>query len=165
MLVMGGNGCMYLRLYSLSHRVFIPDFISPPPLLWSMSVPMTLSDLERWDLRSTFSPTDLRTIPFDLERPNVACYHMGERHICKGSAMPPSHEQCCSIPKIFRTLIYTHTAWATATKFCTAMCENRHISRGSNTTLIQWAGPQSLQFLDLLHTSTKYDKQKPNFAW
>ena len=72
----------------------------------SVSVSMTLSDLERRDARVQIFPTDLRTtlVSFDLERPHLELYNTrGEGRISMGPATPPSQGTGPQRPQIFVT--------------------------------------------------------------
>jgi len=56
-----------------------------------VSVPTTLSDLERRDARGQFfsgGSTLITFVPFELERPNSAGQHMGEGRTSRELAIP-----------------------------------------------------------------------------
>jgi len=79
----------------------------------SVSVPMTLSDLERWDARVTiiFKRISVITlVPFDIELPNSAGYHVTRGVLLGGNCNDPPQEGVAQRSPFWRfTSIYAYT--------------------------------------------------------
>ena len=69
----------------------------------SMSVPMTLSDLDRQEERGHF----FSGVSIDLERPNSAC--LEERISVESAALPSQGGGAQALPNLGGSLLFMHT--------------------------------------------------------
>jgi len=105
------NRCLYRKRYEIGPRLLRISNRKSQAADQSVSVPMTLSDLERRDARSQFfsvwSPL-ITFVPFYLERPFLSRWHSG---VFLGQPRPHPKGKGSSVPKILGIPTYAQTVW------------------------------------------------------